>query len=276
MASLASRLPVDLDVAPMEAKPVADLPDGPGWQFEPKWDGFRCLAFKAGEEVELKGQVGQVAGPVFSRHGVGAAEPSPRPLVPSTANWSSSSDGCAVLRCAADAPAPCREPHPRSCRRDAGTAHLVRLPDDAMARQPAGTCRSRSAASALEGFVEDAGDAGRAPRRRSPRDLGQAQEVARDRPCGDSTASSPSGSTCPTSPASAPCSRSRTSAPPTAWSAAFATSRRAGRSARCCSASTTLTASSTTSASPPPSADAERPALTEASRGACRAARLHR
>ena len=59
MASLASRLPVDLDVAPMEAKLVADLPDGPGWQFEPKWDGFRCLAFKAGEEVELKGRSGK-------------------------------------------------------------------------------------------------------------------------------------------------------------------------------------------------------------------------
>ena len=58
MASLASRLPVDLDVAPMEAKPVTDLPDGPGWQFEPKWDGFRCLAFKAGAEVELKGRSG--------------------------------------------------------------------------------------------------------------------------------------------------------------------------------------------------------------------------
>ncbi len=30
---------------PMEAKAVEALPDGGGWQFEPKWDGFRCLAF---------------------------------------------------------------------------------------------------------------------------------------------------------------------------------------------------------------------------------------
>ena len=59
MASLASRLPVDLGLEPMEAKLVADLPDGPGWQFEPKWDGFRCLAFKAGDEVELKGRSGK-------------------------------------------------------------------------------------------------------------------------------------------------------------------------------------------------------------------------
>jgi ATP-dependent DNA ligase len=58
MNNLAS-LPVDLALEPMEAKLVADLPDGPGWQYEPKWDGFRCLAFKAGDEVELKGRSGK-------------------------------------------------------------------------------------------------------------------------------------------------------------------------------------------------------------------------
>jgi ATP-dependent DNA ligase len=35
----------------MEARLVAELPREPGWQFEPKWDGFRCLAFRAGDEV---------------------------------------------------------------------------------------------------------------------------------------------------------------------------------------------------------------------------------
>ena len=35
------------------------LPDEPGWQFEPKWDGFRCLAFRAGEEVELRAKSGK-------------------------------------------------------------------------------------------------------------------------------------------------------------------------------------------------------------------------
>jgi ATP-dependent DNA ligase len=38
----------------MEAKSVDALPDGEGWQFEPKWDGFRCLVFKDGDEVELQ------------------------------------------------------------------------------------------------------------------------------------------------------------------------------------------------------------------------------
>lgn len=30
----------------MEAKLTRELPQQPGWQFEPKWDGFRCLAFR--------------------------------------------------------------------------------------------------------------------------------------------------------------------------------------------------------------------------------------
>ncbi|MDB5422996.1 MAG: ATP-dependent ligase, partial [Phenylobacterium sp.] len=47
-------LPVPLDLAPMEAKLADELPADPGWRFEPKWDGFRCLAFRAGAEVELR------------------------------------------------------------------------------------------------------------------------------------------------------------------------------------------------------------------------------
>ena len=43
------------DQAAMEAKLAARLPEGEGWQFEPKWDGFRCLAFLDGEAVDLIG-----------------------------------------------------------------------------------------------------------------------------------------------------------------------------------------------------------------------------
>ena len=43
----------------MEAKLVDELPDVPGWQYEPKWDGFRCLAFRAGSEVELHAKSGK-------------------------------------------------------------------------------------------------------------------------------------------------------------------------------------------------------------------------
>ena len=52
-------LPVKLGTPPMEAKLVADLPDEEGWQFEPKWDGFRCLAYRAGTEVELQSKAGK-------------------------------------------------------------------------------------------------------------------------------------------------------------------------------------------------------------------------
>jgi ATP-dependent DNA ligase len=45
-------LPVMPPVAPMLAKPVAQLPEGP-YSFEPKWDGFRTVVFRDGEEVEL-------------------------------------------------------------------------------------------------------------------------------------------------------------------------------------------------------------------------------
>lgn len=40
-------------VEPMEAKLVAELPEDDGWQYEPKWDGFRCLAFRDGGEIEI-------------------------------------------------------------------------------------------------------------------------------------------------------------------------------------------------------------------------------
>jgi ATP-dependent DNA ligase len=46
-------------LAPMEARAEPDLPQGPGWRFEPKWDGFRCLAFKQGPEVWLQAKSGK-------------------------------------------------------------------------------------------------------------------------------------------------------------------------------------------------------------------------
>lgn len=52
-------LPVPLDLAPMEAKLVDTVPSDTGWRFEPKWDGFRCLAYRAGGEVLLKAKSGK-------------------------------------------------------------------------------------------------------------------------------------------------------------------------------------------------------------------------
>ena len=52
-------LPISADYPAMEAKLVSALPEGPQWQYEPKWDGFRCLAFKDGARVQLRSKSGQ-------------------------------------------------------------------------------------------------------------------------------------------------------------------------------------------------------------------------
>src|SRR4051794_1815008 len=41
-------------LAPMEALSVETIPEGEEWQYEPKWDGFRCIAFRDGPKVELQ------------------------------------------------------------------------------------------------------------------------------------------------------------------------------------------------------------------------------
>jgi ATP-dependent DNA ligase len=58
-------LAVPLTLAPMEAESVASIPEGPGWQYEPKWDGFRCIAFRDGDRVELRSKSGQPLGRYF-------------------------------------------------------------------------------------------------------------------------------------------------------------------------------------------------------------------
>jgi len=46
-------------IAPMEALSVDAIPAGPEWQYEPKWDGFRCLVFRDGESVILQSKAGK-------------------------------------------------------------------------------------------------------------------------------------------------------------------------------------------------------------------------
>jgi ATP-dependent DNA ligase len=52
-------LPVPLSIAPMEARSSESLPTEAGWQFEPKWDGFRCIAFRSNENIELRAKSGK-------------------------------------------------------------------------------------------------------------------------------------------------------------------------------------------------------------------------
>jgi len=52
-------IPLRPPFAPMEALPVDQIPSGRQWRYEPKWDGFRCLAFRDGEKVELQSKAGR-------------------------------------------------------------------------------------------------------------------------------------------------------------------------------------------------------------------------
>jgi ATP-dependent DNA ligase len=52
-------LPLKQPYLPMEAKSVEKLPAGDVWEYEPKWDGFRCVAFRDGNRVDLQSKSGQ-------------------------------------------------------------------------------------------------------------------------------------------------------------------------------------------------------------------------
>ena len=52
-------LPLRSPYPPMESRSVETIPTGDGWQYEPKWDGFRCLVFRDGDEVALQSKAGE-------------------------------------------------------------------------------------------------------------------------------------------------------------------------------------------------------------------------
>jgi len=54
-----SKLPITRPFLPMEAKSVEEIPTGSNWQYEPKWDGFQCVAFREGSSVELQSKSAQ-------------------------------------------------------------------------------------------------------------------------------------------------------------------------------------------------------------------------
>src|SRR5438477_507371 len=53
------RLPLQPPFAVMEARSAGEIPHAPGWLYEPKWDGFRCLAFRDADTVVLQSKAGQ-------------------------------------------------------------------------------------------------------------------------------------------------------------------------------------------------------------------------
>ena len=63
--NVVSGLPIRPPYPPMEARQVPAIPIGTEWQYEPKWDGFRCLAFRDGDEVILQSKSGRPLGRYF-------------------------------------------------------------------------------------------------------------------------------------------------------------------------------------------------------------------
>lgn len=58
-------LPIRPPFAPMEAELVGTIPVGDEWQYEPKWDGFRCVVFRDGDDVMLQSKKGQALARYF-------------------------------------------------------------------------------------------------------------------------------------------------------------------------------------------------------------------
>jgi ATP-dependent DNA ligase len=50
---MAMQLPFQPPIEPMLAKLARSIPDGDGWLYEPKWDGFRCIVFRDADDIEL-------------------------------------------------------------------------------------------------------------------------------------------------------------------------------------------------------------------------------
>jgi ATP-dependent DNA ligase len=66
VAASGVEFPLPLSTQPMEARTAEALPrDDGSWQYEPKWDGFRCLAFKGGKAVDLRAKSGKPLGRYF-------------------------------------------------------------------------------------------------------------------------------------------------------------------------------------------------------------------
>jgi ATP-dependent DNA ligase len=53
------KLQLKQPILPMDALLVEHIPEGHGWIYEPKWDGFRCLVFREGAKVFLQSKSGQ-------------------------------------------------------------------------------------------------------------------------------------------------------------------------------------------------------------------------
>lgn len=58
-------LPISIEYAPMEADTARAIPTGAEWEYEPKWDGFRALVFRDGDDIHIMSKSGQMLARYF-------------------------------------------------------------------------------------------------------------------------------------------------------------------------------------------------------------------
>ena len=68
-------------IPPMEARPAKEIPTGDGWQYEPKWDGFRCLTFRDRDKIYLQSKTGQPLARYFPDVVANVAKLSPQQFI---------------------------------------------------------------------------------------------------------------------------------------------------------------------------------------------------
>jgi len=111
---------------PMEARSAENIPAGDGWQYEPKWDGFRCIAFRNGEKITCNRRPASRSRAIFPTSSV------PSPDCPSNnlfwmANLLSPS-AALFIRCIATASASGRESRPEIGQGQSSHVYRVRSP----------------------------------------------------------------------------------------------------------------------------------------------------
>ena len=209
----------------MEARSVEALPEGEGWQFEPKWDGFRCLAFQVGRCVELRAKSASRSGAFSPRCWRLCARSRRSDFVLDGELVDRARRGALVRRAAECGCIPPRAGSASSLR-DTGAAHPLRR----LWRRPGPGCWIRpfeERRAALETVMKGPADRARFDLTPFTRDRAEAQQWL-DEAQGSTDGVVAKRVDGPTSRASAPCSRSSISAPRIAWSAGSAMRRAAG------------------------------------------------
>jgi len=240
-------LPIRPPFPPMEALPVEEIPAGPGWQYEPKWDGFRCIAFRDGDEVQLQSKAGKPLARYFPDVAAALLQLEAKRFVLDGEIVVPVGKGLSFeelqLRL-----------HPAASRvkKLAAAKPALYVLFDVLVDDRATLLTGRVLAERrplLEKFAAKfIGDASPARLKLSPATTNRDRALQWFKARGIGLDGvSPNAPICPTPRASAPpCRRSRTSAPRIALSRGSATQPRHALSARCCWGCTTMPACSTT------------------------------